>query len=379
MTFTTSVVGSFPRPKSLIDAFEKRARGKLRTDEFQELVNEAVRRAIRDQESAGLDVVTDGEQRRTSFVAFVGQKIPGFKLVHVTELTPRALDIMKQHKAQLTYWRAIASDYVLESAIALDEFEFAKGVSRKPLKVTLPSPYLLMWETWHREASRPYYPKPEDLAKDCVKVVRQEIVRLRDAGAAFVQLDEPMVGDLIEASEDEPDRYRKVAELIQGQKYRGFRNELSLATDLVNETVQGIAGVRIGIHMDRWPNADSPYYGVGYEKLLPHVLEMRVRQYVLEYACPGSGDPEKFVPHLPKDREIGLGVIDIRNRRVEKPSEVVARGERVAKHVDPANIWLNPDCGFAPGMSRPFPREVAIEKIRSMVTAAHQLRQKFGG
>ncbi len=376
--FTTSVVGSFPRSKLLIKAFEDFNQGKLAKAQLENRLDAAVRETIRKEESAGLDVVTDGEQRRTSFVAFLGQKIPGFKLVHVATLNPKALAIMKQQGAQLTYWRAVAVDSVRDSVIAVDEFEAAKRFSKRPIKVTLPSPYLLMWETWHAEMSRACYPRPEDLAEDCVRIIRQEIVRLRDAGAAFVQLDEPMVGDLVEASEEEPDRYRKVTELIHGQRYRGFRNEISLARDLINRAVEGIDGVRIGMHLDRWPNPDSPYFGVGFEKLLPEILDVKVQQYVLEYASPGSGDPAKFVQHLPRDREIGVGVIDIRDRRVENPSEVVARAERITEYVDPRRIWLNPDCGFAPGMHRAFPRAIAFQKVRSMVIAAKQLRRKHG-
>ncbi len=293
-------------------------------------------------------------------------------------MNSRAKEIMKKYGAQLTLWRAVANDYVRDSTLAVDELEFAKKFTSKPIKVTLPSPYLLMWETWHSDISKPYYQEPEGLAQDCVKVVRNEILRLRDGGAAFIQLDEPMLGDLVEASESEPDRYRKVAGALYGQKYRGFKNEVCLARDLVNEAVKGIDGVRLGIHLDRWPTRDSPYCGIGYEKLLPEVLEVKVKQYVLEYSAPDSGDPAKFVEHLPSDREIGIGVIGVINRKIEDPANVAARVEQITKFVDPERIWLNPDCGFAPGMYRSFPRGVAFEKIRSMVSAANLLRKKYG-
>jgi len=377
-TFTTSVVGSFARPKWLVEAFDRFQRGEVTKEELDETVGDATKLTIKEEECAGLDSITDGEQSRTSFVAFVGQKLPGFRLAAIETLHPRAKEIMREEKAQLTLWRAVATERVRDAPMALAEFEFARDVAVRPVKVTLPSPYLLMWETWHRETSQAVYPRPEDLAEDCVHVVRQEILRLRDAGVPFVQLDEPMVGDLVEATDHEPDRYRKVVERIHGQRYRGFRNELALARDLINKTVAGIDGTRIGMHLDRWPNKDSPYYGIGYERLLPEVLDIRVQQYVLEYASPGSGDPAKFVEHLPRDREVGLGVIEVRNPKVETPSEVVARVERIVKLVDPTRIWLNPDCGFAPGMYRAFSRRVAFAKLRSMVTAADLLRQKYG-
>jgi 5-methyltetrahydropteroyltriglutamate--homocysteine methyltransferase len=377
--FVTSVVGSFPRPRWLIEAFDKFNKGELSKEELDEYLDDAVKLTVKEEELAGLDVITDGEQRRTSFVSFVAQKIPGFKLVYVTDINPQAMEIMRQHKAQLTYWRAVAVDRIRDSIIALDEFQFTRSVTTKRIKVTLPSPYLIMWETWDQRYSRDVYPRPEDLAEDYVKVLRQEIIRLRDAGVDFIQLDEPMLGDLIEADPDKPDRYRRVIELIHGQKYRGFKNELALARDLINEAIKGIDGVRIGMHMDRWPNPDSPYYGVGYERLAPEVLDIKVKQYVLEYSSPASGDPVKFAELLPPDKELGLGVINVRSREVEDPQQVVKRVEPVERVLDPSRIWLNPDCGFSPGMYRKFERRIAFAKVRAMTEAAKILRQKYLG
>ncbi len=208
-------------------------------------------------------------------------------------------------------------------------------------------------------------------------MLRQEIIRLRDAGVDFIQLDEPMLGDLVEAKENEPDRYRKVIEAIHGQKYRGFKNELYLARDLINETIKGIDGVRIGMHMDRWPNPDSPFYGIGFERLAPEVYDIKVRQYVLEYASQAVVTRQSL-RRICSDKELGLGVIDVRNPQVEDPQIVVQRVERVLKVLDPSRVWLNPDCGFAPGMYRKFERRIAFAKVRSMTEAAKILRKKYG-
>ncbi len=375
--FITSVVGSWPRPNWLIDAFDKFESGQMDRRTFDQYLDDAVKLAIRDQEEAGLDVVTDGEQRRTSFVAFVGQKIKGFKIVKAEELNPNAREIMKRHKAPLTIWRPVVAGYIEDSVLAVDELRYAKQVSTKPIKVTLPSPYLVMWESWHAKISSPYYPRPEDAAEAYVKALRREIARLIESGAAFIQLDEPMLGDLVEAGGDEPDRYKRVASELYGQKYRGLRDEIQLAVDLVNEAVQGFGtSVRLGMHLDRWPTDESPV--VGYERLAPHVFDIKVRQYVVEYKHPKMGNPEEFAKILPPDKEIGLGSIDVRDpKRVETVEEVVTHVERIVKYVDPTRIWLNPDCGFAPGMYRAFPRTVAIEKLRVMTKAAGKLREKY--
>ncbi len=375
-SFITSVVGSYIRPKWLIDAFKAYEEGKMDQATFNEYVEEAVRVAVKDQELAGIDVVTDGEQWRKSFVAFVGQRLRGFKVVHATELHPNAIEIMKRHKAPLTYWRPVIAGKIEDGEIVVDEVRLLKRITGRPIKVTLPSPYLIMWESWHSSISSPHYPTPEDAAFDYAKVLRREVQRLADMGVAFVQLDEPMLGDLIEAGPDEPDRYKRVSSEIYGQRYRGFKDEVRLAIDLINEVVSGIGGVRIGVHLDRWPTDESPV--VGYERLAPDIFELKVRQYVVEYAAPRMGDPEEFARLLPSDKELGLGVVDVRSARVETPEEVVSRVEKVLRHVDPTRVWLNPDCGFAPGMyRRPFPRQVAIEKMRSMVEAARRLRERY--
>jgi len=367
------MVGSLPRPRWLKDAFNRFKAGEMKPEQYDKLVDDAVRLTVKEEELTGIDVVTDGEQRRVSFVSFVGQTIPGFSLVHINQISPDAIRLMQEEKAPLTYWRAVAVGSIRDAPMAVGELKFTKSVTAKPVKVTLPSPYLVMWETWDSNLSRPFYRRPEDLAGDYVKIVRKEIVRLRDAGAAFIQLDEPMLGDLVEAGE-EPDRYRRFIGFLHGQKYRGFRDELLLGRDLVNEAVKGVSGVRIGMHMDRWPAKGLPNRGVGFERLLPEVLDIKVKQYVLEYACEGSGDPAKFVEQMPGDKEIGLGVIDVTSPAVESPETIVRRVRRAGTHVDPERIWLNPDCGFAPGMFRKFERRIAFQKLRSMAEAARNLR-----
>ncbi|MDG7008073.1 MAG: cobalamin-independent methionine synthase II family protein [Nitrososphaerota archaeon] len=374
--FSTTVVGSFSRPRELIEATKKRSAGEISQEELDALLEKATEDTIRGQEAAGLDVITDGEQRRSSFVSFVGDKIPGFKVMHITELNPDAMEILKRNKVQLTYARAVVAEELRDSVIAADEFEKARKYSKKPFKVTLPAPYLVMWESWQKKLSKEAYPTPEDFAYAYAKLLRKEVLRLKEAGASFIQVDEPMLGDLTEAGE-KPDRYRRVFRELYGQEYRGFKEELKLAVDLLNAVIGGVGGVRIGVHMDRWPNKDSPYFDLGYERFLPELLETKTKQFVLEYTTPGTGDPAKLVREFPKDMEIGFGCISVQNYEVEAPEQVVARVKRITGVVEPERIWLNPDCGFAPGMYRTFPREVAFAKLRSMTKAAEILREAY--
>jgi 5-methyltetrahydropteroyltriglutamate--homocysteine methyltransferase len=284
LAFTTTVVGSFPRPRELVEATKGHAKGEVSQAELEPLLDKATAETVRAEEEAGLDVITDGEQRRSSFVSFVGDKIPGFKVMHITELNPKAMDILKKHQVQLTYARAIVTGELRESVLARDEFEKARGLSRKPFKVTLPAPYLVMWESWHKTLSTGAYPTPEEFGYAYARLLRKEVLRLKEAGVSFIQIDEPMLGDLTEAG-PKPDRYRQVFNELYGQEYRGFKEELRLAVDMLNEVTKGVDGVKVGVHMDRWPNKDSPYFDVGYERFLPDLLETKTDQFVLEYTC----------------------------------------------------------------------------------------------
>ena len=376
MTFSTTVVGSFPRSRELIDATKKRSKGEIGQSDLDMILEKETKSIIGQEEGAGLDVITDGEQRRSSFVSFVGDKIPGFKVMHITQLNPDAMEILKRNKVQLTYARAVVSEELGDAVLATDEFEAAKKYTKKPFKITLPAPYLVMWESWHKKLSSGAYPDPEDFAHAYAKYLRREVLRLKEAGVSFIQLDEPMLGDLTEAG-DKPDRYRRVFFELYGQEYRGFKEELKLAVELLNEVTKGVDGVRVGVHMDRWPNKDSPYFDLGYERFLPELLETKTDQFVLEYTSPGTGDPAKLVREFPDKMEIGLGVISVQDYEVESPETVVSRAKRVLGAIGPDRVWLNPDCGFAPGMFRAFPTEIAFAKLKSMTTAAEMLRKEY--
>ena len=125
-TFTTTVVGSFSRQRELIEATKKQAGGNAPRAELYALLEKATRETIKGEEEAGLDVITDGEQRRSSFVSFVGDKIPGFRVMHITELNPQAMEILKRNKVQLTYARAVVSEPLRDAVRARDEFEKAR-------------------------------------------------------------------------------------------------------------------------------------------------------------------------------------------------------------------------------------------------------------
>jgi 5-methyltetrahydropteroyltriglutamate--homocysteine methyltransferase len=154
---------------------------------------------------------------------------------------------------------------------------------------------------------------------------------------------------------------------------------LAYAADLLNRVIEGIEGVRIGLHVCRgnWSRKEEVLLAGDYEPLLPAFKTMNVRQFVLEYATPRAGDVQ-IVGRTLCDREIGLGVVNPRTAEAESVREIVAKVELALEHYRPEQVFLNPDCGFGCFANRCVNEEaVAVEKIQRIVEAAMLLREKY--
>jgi 5-methyltetrahydropteroyltriglutamate--homocysteine methyltransferase len=203
--FPVTTVGSWPRPQELLRAFSLKHRRELERREFDQVADRAVIAALRAQEQAGADLVTDGEQRRDNFYSFVADKLEGVQMMTLSEM----LDIVedKQGFARLLATLDVPAFSIRNPTcvgpvrrrepLALDDFEFLRRHTDRPIKVTLPGPYLLTRAMWVKEVSRVVYPTKEDLGEDVVRMLREEIVELSQAGVAFIQLDEPVLTELV--------------------------------------------------------------------------------------------------------------------------------------------------------------------------------------
>jgi 5-methyltetrahydropteroyltriglutamate--homocysteine methyltransferase len=251
--------------------------------------------------------------------------------------------------------------------LALAELEFVARHSRRRVKVPLPGPYLLTRSMFVPEITRAAYATKEDLADDVVRVLREEIADLVRAGAAFIQLDEPVLTELVFTQ----GRTRTfMCAALAARKDPA--EELELAVDLINRVVRGFDQVRIGLHVCRgnWSRDESTLLRGGYGPLQPYFDRMQVRQLVLEYATERAGG---LVPVGAK--ELGLGVLNPRTDHVETPAEIRASIERALEIVPPERLFLNPDCGFGTFSRRPVSTsEIAAEKLRALVETAAAMR-----
>jgi 5-methyltetrahydropteroyltriglutamate--homocysteine methyltransferase len=381
--FPVTVVGSWTRPEWLVQALRCRQAGEISAEEFSHIADDAALTAIKYQEDAGVDIVSDGEMRRDNFYSFVVDKLSGMRLMKLREL----LDYTKDRAGFEEILRAldvpafaikspIAVGKVRESeaGIALEEAKFLKAHTKRQTKVPIPGPYLLTRSSWFEGLSDGSYPTREDLARDVVRILRRECEALKQAGVDFIQLDEPSISQVVYG--DEAEQTFMCAAL-------GSRSdpadELEFAVQLVNDTVAGIDGVKFGVHVCRgnWSRKEDVLLSGNYGPLLPWLMRMNVSQLVLEMATPRAGEVDVFKEYR-NEKELGLGVANPRTDEVENPAQIVQRVKHVLKYFDPEKIYLNPDCGFGTFAERCVNNaQTAYRKLQAIAEAAEILRREY--
>lgn len=310
----TTVVGSFPQPGWL-----DRIRALASEDEsvpIDEALDDACTVAISDLERAGLDVVTDGEMRREGMVEYFTNFVHGYDA-----------------GGGSSGWNArmpTATDQISTAEPWLvDDFEFAQQVARRPVKTTVTGPFTLA-----SFASLEAYDDVPTLAYDFADLVAVEVERLADAGARYIQIDEPGLGM---------------------SPHGDIAHECLTRID---ETVPD--DVRLAVHV----------CSGNYSDLVPDLFEFPVDEVDLEFASDNADDPEALFEGVDPDVDVGFGVVDSQTKSVESVSEIVAAIERAISIVPPDRLTVTPDCGM-----KPLPRDVATEKVTNMATAARRVER----
>jgi 5-methyltetrahydropteroyltriglutamate--homocysteine methyltransferase len=251
--------------------------------------------------------------------------------------------------------------------LAVDDLRFLKQHTGRPVKITLPGPYLLTRAMFVPELTRAFYPTKEDLAEDVVRLLRAELAELAAEGVDFVQFDEPVLTELAFATGNT--RTFMCAALAARNDPA---EELDLAVSLINRVVEGVGGMRIGVHVCRgnWSRDETTLLSGSYLPLAPYLGRLHVDQLVLEYATRRAGDLMRLGAP-----ELGIGVVNPRTDVVESSATIRQAVEDALRFYTPEQIFLNPDCGFGTFSSRPMnTAEAAAAKMRAIATAAVELR-----
>ncbi len=346
--FPTAVVGSMPRP----DFVRELVTGGRAEDGSRrgELMDRAVAYIASLQEQAGIDVISDGEWRRASYIGVIAELAHGFTL---GEEDGRPWTIVTDRLAPKN------------PGFIAAEVRYLKGVTGRQIKATLPAPALLGERMWDRDKSAAAYPTRRAFVEACVPVLRQELRLLRDEGVDVVQIDDPhlclLVDDRVRAGYEDPDA------------------EAAFSAEMTNAVVDGIDGVQLAVHLCRRAGArvrgEAKHTG-GYDPIIRYLNALQVHHLTMEFTAPGAGDTEVF-SMLREDFEIGLGCLGVHPGEVDSADEIVARVERALRYVAPERLVLNPDCGFAPGSAARVDVDEVYTKLQNMVEAARRLREKY--
>lgn len=373
-------IGSWPRPRWMIEAMHAHVEGRLSEAAFQETADDAVRLAIAAQEKAGVDVVTDGEQRRDSYASFVASRLDNCQLIPLTDLLP-LVDHPEEFEAELRALDIPAGD-VRHPAVfgklsrsrplVAHEVDFSRSVTQRPVKVALPGPYLLTRTMWMECISDRAYGSREALAADIVAVLREELAELMDAGAALVQFDEPVLSEVV-FSGAKSKRSFMCGALSESL---GPDHELAFARDLLNAVLEGAPRGRTALHVCRgnWTPDESVALVGSYAPLVDMLRQVNVGAYLLEMCTPRAGEME-ILKVLPQDARIGVGVVNQKDPRTEDLEEVGARIRQAIDLFGRERVLLHPDCGFATFADNPICcTSAAHDKLAAIAQAVAAFR-----
>lgn len=372
--YPVTVVGSWPRPTWLLEAMKRRS------PSLAELKDQATLLAIKYQEDAGVDIISDGEQRRDNFYSFISERLEGVRLMTLAEL----LDYVEDKAAFENLLNAldvpafaIKNPVVVgkvrrRAPLVMDDYRFLREHTGKPVKITLPGPYLLSRSTWVKGLSESTYPDGDRLGNDIVAVLREELQELASAGAEMVQFDEPVLSELLLAGRSATRTFMCAALAASSSP----ESELERAVSLLNRVVEGINGPTLCVHVCRgnWSRNEDVLLAGPYDGLMPYLNRMKLDQFVLEYATARAGTPQALAQLQPR-AQIGYGVVNPRTAEIEKPEEMVARVRELTRFIAPERVFLNPDCGFGTFAERPVAdAQTAYAKLSALSAAARELR-----
>lgn len=357
--FRADHVGSLLRPQVLRQAFRDHMGKRLDDAAFAKIQDACIRDVVKMQEDVGLKVVTDGEFRRGSYWGRFVERIDGFGI-------KTAVFKFRDDQGHQVDFTAPYADGKLRrnKPLALDEFEFLKGITSATPKITLPAPSTMHFYRATDFAATSAYNDVQSFFDDLNRVFREEIADLVKAGCKYIQLDEVAIALLCD-----PNIRKQVEEA--GMK----PDELvDLYIDAINESVKGApADVVFGVHMCRG-NFKGHYLGAGgYESVAERFFAgTKVNHFLLEYDTERAGDfkPLRFV----KDKGVVLGLISSKTPVLESLDDLKRRTEEATQYIDLDRLAISPQCGFASTVAgNPVTEDDERKKLELEVAAAKSI------
>ncbi len=334
----TTVIGSHAIPAWLWTALEAIKEGKYGVTDQRETFDDAVNVAILDQERAGVDIISDGEMRRWYFVQSFYGKMDGLE----PEEPLRKTGVYGYDS--VPRYHPVRRITVPHGLGIVEEYKYLRAHTTRRTKATCPGPLTL---TIHiRLKDDRVYKDRLELAWEFAEVINAELKGLVDAGADFIQIDEP--------------------------SYSIIPGTLSDYVQLFNRAVEGVRA-KIALHICFGNLASRPRGKREYSWMFPGILDARCDQFVLEFANRELNEIDLWKAHG-IDRELGAGLIDVKSFYVETPEDVAERIRTTLKHVPAEKVYINPDCGFFQ-----IPRWLCQLKLQAMVEGTRIVRRELAG
>jgi 5-methyltetrahydropteroyltriglutamate--homocysteine methyltransferase len=316
----TTSVGSFPKPDYLQKARNLHARGKMSETELRDLELRATREVIAMQEELGMDILVHGEMERGDMTTYFAERLEGM-----------GVSGLVRSYGNRYYRKPVAKGPIKRRLpMTVEMYKYAQSLTKKPVKGMLTGPYTMCDWSFNE-----YYPSRHDFVMALAEVIHDEVKDLQDAGAKYIQIDEPALSTRPE--------------------------EIELAIEAMAIVTKGITAKTIS-HI---------CYG-DFATIYPRLLDLPVDQLDLEFANSGYSNLNVFA-HPKFTKEVAVGVLDIHSHRVETKDEVKAGIERALNTFDPELVYIDPDCGLK---TRTW--QETRDKLAVMMEAVREVRAEHG-
>jgi 5-methyltetrahydropteroyltriglutamate--homocysteine methyltransferase len=354
----TTMVGSYPRPHWFHDQLNGRdVRVAFKTVDHAEAYEDATAACIRDQEDAGLDIVTDGQMSYDDYVGVIGsfcwymyERIGGFEPAKEPHPSEIGAVVRTKEVELLSDWGGVINSGPVERGpIRLtDLYRIAARHATKPMKVSVGAgPVNLAWHVHFQ-----HYKDAKEISYALAPIFNAEMKELVAAGAKFLQIED--LGAWLPL-------------------FTGDEKDYEWIADVMAQCVDGV-DAKVAWHFcfgNAWGNALSGIFPTGYKTVLPYFYDVPIDQFVLDFANREMVDVD-ILKSLPEDKEVAIGVLDIRTTQIESPEQVADRIRKVIAVVPPERVYLTTDCGM-----KPLPRIVARMKLKALAEGAQIVRDEI--
>lgn len=334
MTYHSEVVGSLLRPSYLVEARKQFETGQISAIDFKAIEDRAVDEAIDLQESAGIDVITDGELRRYAFYGHLVEALAGFDkyggwAIPFRDETGEELVLKRPVVVEKLQWKR---------SMCAEEWVYLRARKLRPGKVTMISVQQAA-AYYDPEKSKSAYSSRDAYLADIVDFSRREVEELIRLGCTYIQIDAPQYAALLDS------------QMRAGYRQRGNDPDklIDLCIEMDNAIIDGHPGITFAIHVCRGNNQSKFYASGDYEPISRIFTQTHFQRFLLEYDDVRSGGFEPL-RHVPGDRFVVLGLVTTKKPRLETADELKRRIEEAARYIPLERLALSPQCGFASTM-----------------------------